>query len=302
MKKIVLFLLLACAAIASAPQERFVPSRNGTLFCRTFGQGDPIIVLHGGPGLSQEYLLPQMEQLAENNLVIFYDQWGCGASQGEISAATVSTTSFLEDLESIQKAFGLTKVTLAGHSWGGLLAIQYAIAHPEAVEKMILFNSLGASSEEFFLFLQEWLRRMAPYQAKFDAIQSSPKLAAGDPDTVENFYWLMFRTYCHNPRKVELLNLKMSPAAGANGLKVNGLFFESFFSAPFDFHPALQKLQIPTLILHGDSDVVPLLCAENLHKSIKGSRYVLLSDCGHFPYVETPKPFFDEIKAFLSAP
>lgn len=302
MKKLLLFLLLTYSAIASTPQERLIPSRNGQLFCRTMGQGDPIIVIHGGPGLSQEYLLPQMERLAQNHFVIFYDQWGCGASKGEISPATVSSSLFIEDIESVRKAFGLTKATIAGHSWGGLLALQYAIAHPEAVSKMILISPLSASSTGISLFMQEWIKRMAPYKEQFDKIESSPELAAGDPKTVELFHKMMFRTYCYNPEKADLLNLNISREAAVNGMKVNAIFQETLFFSSFDFHPALQKLSIPTLIIHGDSDSLPPVCSEWIQSSIKSSRYALLEKCGHFPYVETPEPFFAQLEAFLAAP
>lgn len=62
----------------------FIEAKGAKLFCRTLGQGKPLIVVHGGPGLTQDYLLSELQPLAETNFLIFYDQRGCGQSTGEI--------------------------------------------------------------------------------------------------------------------------------------------------------------------------------------------------------------------------
>lgn len=82
---------------------------DAQLFYRTAGTGSPIVVLHGGPGMSQDYLLPYMYQLAANNQVIFYDQRGGGRSTGEVNASWMTTDQFIEDLEKLRQAFGFKK-------------------------------------------------------------------------------------------------------------------------------------------------------------------------------------------------
>lgn len=101
----------------------FIKTNDAQIFCRVFGKGEPIIVVHGGPGLSQDYLLPQMAKLAQTNLVIFYDQRGCGLSTGAINEDSIQIKTFVDDLEAIRKSFGYKKVTVLGHSWGGFLAM-----------------------------------------------------------------------------------------------------------------------------------------------------------------------------------
>lgn len=83
--------------------EYFIAVENGKLFLRTIGKGKPLIVLHGGPGLTQDYLLPQLYRLAKNNFVIFYDQRGCGQSTGEINANTINIELMIQRLSINQR-------------------------------------------------------------------------------------------------------------------------------------------------------------------------------------------------------
>ena len=278
----------------------FVQAQDAKLFCRIVGQGKPLIVIHGGPGLTQDYLLPHMAKLGQNNLVIFYDQRGCGQSLAEINPETISIETYVKDLEAIRQAFNFDKISILGHSWGGFFAMQYAIAHPEHVDRLILSNSMTASSEDFCLFVQEYMRRTAPYNAEIDKIREMPGFKTGQVDLVERYYQLIFRTYCYNPEKAVLIYSRMTPTAAINGTKVYEIFRKNVTDKPFNLQPALKNLRIPTLVIHGDSDPVPPITAQHLHENISCSKYVLMKNCGHFPYVEEPDLYFLEIAEFLN--
>ncbi len=309
MKFLGCFLLLLCVLgihrveaadqKALASHEIFVDANGSKLFCKAIGKGKPLIVVHGGPGLSQDYLFPQLSRLGENHFVIFYDQRGCGRSIGTVDPEMVSMAAFVDDLDHIRQAFHLDKISLLGHSWGGFLAMHYALAHPASVDKLILSNSVPASSEDFSLFMQEYVRRLAPYQAELSAIRNTKKFAEGNPDTMEQFYRLMFRPYCYLAEKAELLNLRMSSAAHVNGGKMYELIREKVYRKPFDLHASLTALSVPTLIIHGDADPIPAITAEHIHQSIPGSKYLLLKNCGHFSSVEQPALFFNALEEFL---
>lgn len=276
-----------------------VVNDGAQLFCRVMGSGSPIIVVHGGPGLTHDYLLPQLSELAKEHLVIFYDQRGCGASISAIDADHINVDAFISDLEAVRRHFGFQKITLLGHSWGGFLAMKYAIFHPKSVDRLILANSMSGSSSEFELFFKECAKRMLPYQTKIQKILDSKEFAEKDPNTVEKYYKIIFSTYCHEAKSIDSLNLKMSSTAAINGSKVYDILRASVFLKPYNLHPQLQKLNISTLIIHGDSDPIPCFSAESLHQSIKGSKYVLIKNCGHFPYVEDAQAFFGAINKFL---
>lgn len=154
-----LFTLLngASPAIAdSAIKEAYVNSGDAKLYCRVAGKGKPLIVIHGGPGLTQDYLLPGMYELAKNNLAIFYDQSGCGRSSGEINKDKITIKVAVEDIEAIRRSFGFEKISLLGHSWGGFIAMNYAIVHPEHVDKLIISNSFPSTSKDWALCHKEY--------------------------------------------------------------------------------------------------------------------------------------------------
>jgi proline iminopeptidase len=307
MKNLMLSLLFVISLSAFSPsfsipadtKQVFVETNHAKLFCQVMGRGVPIIVLHGGAGLSQDYLLPQMSKLAEDHLVIFYDQRGGGRSEDGNGSAYLRLDVFVEDLEAIRKEFGLKKVCILAHSWGGFLGMQYAISHPESVDKLILMNSMPASSEDFALFVKEFCRRTAPFQKELEKLKNSHEFAVGDPHTVESYLKILFRTYCRNAQKADELHLRASPQANRNWVKTGEIFEQTLCSNPFDLRNDLKKLSCRTLIIHGDQDVVPVSTAENIHKNIPNSQLVVMKDCGHFPYVEKPEEFFRLLNTFL---
>jgi proline iminopeptidase len=240
-----------------------------------------------------------MEKLAEKHQVIFYDQRGCGRSTGEISAEKMQVDVFVEDIESLRKSFGFKKMTVLGHSWGGFLAMNYAIKHPEAVNKLVILNSVPGSADDFALFFKEWARRMASSYPAVRAIQESDEFKNGDPVATERYYHMLFEKYCFNPEMGRKVNVKLTPQAAVNGSKVFEMFKQTLYATPFNIHAQLKELNVPTLIIHGDADPVPPITAERLHQSIKGSQYILLKDCGHFPYVEDSDSFFKHLEPFL---
>lgn len=295
--KYLLCLFLVLTSIDA--KEGFIELKNAKLFYREEGGGSPLIVLHGGPGLAQDYLLPALYKLADHHRVIFYDQRGCGQSTGIINDQTMTIEQYVADLDSVRKALKLEKISLLGHSWGGFLAMQYAIAHPEHVDKLILSNSCPASFDEYACFAEEWVHLMKPFKDEMDAIQQTKEYEEGNPEVVEQFFRIMFRAYCYNPKKADLLNLLKTANQNVNGAKILETVNHNVFGKPFNLHPALTNLKVQTLVIHGDHDPVPPSAALNIHDSIPGSKYILMKQCGHFPYVEDPATYFKHLNEFL---
>jgi proline iminopeptidase len=281
-------------------KESFIEVEGAKLFSRTIGKGKPLIVIHGGPGLSQDYLQPQLYKLAEDNLVIFYDQRACGRSTGEVSLETINMKTFVEDIEAIRKAFHFDTISVLGHSWGGLLAMNYAIEHPKRIDKLILCNSLPSTLNGTYLFVQECLKRFAPHQAEITKLTTSQGYLEGNPDVMQRYYQLIFSTYMYHPEKVCLLNLRMSTNAFLNDRKINAIFTNTVFKEPYNLDDSLKTLDVPTLIIHGDYDPIPLSTVQSIHEAIKNSKFVLIKNCGHFPYVEAPNDFFNAIHEFVN--
>ena len=189
LKKILLALfLLGCADVKAfvdqktvlASQQGFISVPGEQLYYQQFvskKKDVPIIVLHGGPGMDQSYLLPQVLELAKDNEVIFYDQRGSGkSSEQPLDPSQINMKRFVQDLEAVRKYFGYGKIILLGHSWGGLLAAEYAIAYPQHVDALILLNSVPLISEGFQEFEKEYDHRTADIQKQLEQMQHSKAL------------------------------------------------------------------------------------------------------------------------------
>src|SRR2546422_8097568 len=113
-------------------REAMVPVRGIELFVRRVGEGPPAVVLHGGPGAHHDSLLPGFDALADGRELVYYDQRGGGRSP-VARDVPVGWTEQVADLEALRAYWGFDRLTLAGYSWGGLLALLYSLAHPDRV-------------------------------------------------------------------------------------------------------------------------------------------------------------------------
>ncbi len=96
---------------------------NGVLiFAKTVGRGAPLVILHGGPGASHEYLLPHLLPLARHHQLVFIDERGSGRSERLVDSSGYTVEAMVEDVEEVRVALGLGKIDLLGHSYGGVLA------------------------------------------------------------------------------------------------------------------------------------------------------------------------------------
>ena len=258
-----------------SPRDVFVEAKGCKLFCRVGGAGDPVVVVHGGPGLSHSYLT-ELSELSYTHQLIFYDQRGSGRSTGELDQMHMDT--FIEDLQCIFTALNLKRASLIGHSWGGLLAMKFAIDHPECINKMILINSLPCT--QTYDPLQQNLYMEGIYDIQLG---------------ISDGYRRLFRQFCHNPKSADMLNLDADP----KGIAIRIKFEENFFMQSYNYESQLKQLNIPTLILHGENDLLPFSIAENLHRCIKNSVAITLPNCGHFPNVEQPEILFHHLEKFL---
>ena len=124
----------------TTPRERRIPVGGAELYSREIGRGRPVIVLHGGPDFDHRYLVPDMDRLSTSFRLIYYDQRGRGQSAEHVRPEDVSLESDIADLDAVRQHFHLTSTTLLGHSWGAVLALEYAVRHPGRVSHLILMT------------------------------------------------------------------------------------------------------------------------------------------------------------------
>ena len=288
----------------SVVQEGFLPAGQSTLYYRDLGHGQPICLLHGGPSFNHSYLLPDMDRLADAFRLIYYDQRGRGKSAGIVDPAEVSMQSEVDDLERVRASFQLERAALLGHSWGGLLALEYALRHPERVSHLILLNTAPASHDDGVLFEQERDGHAPADAALVFELESSPAYAEGDLEARAAANRIYFRATLRSPELLDRLIGQLQTGwtkqdvltARAIGKR---LWSETYGSAGYNLLPRLAGLRIPTLILHGDYDFVPLACAAHIAEAMPAAQLVVLQDCGHFSYLERPDAVRQTLNAFF---
>ena len=285
-----------------AARERYLTQGTARLYVREVGRGAPVIVLHGGPDFDHEYLLPDMDRLADAFRLVYYDQRGRGRSFSGRPADEVDLAGEIDDLDAIRASFGFERVAVLGHSWGALLAMEYATRRPDRVSHLILMNSAPASHAGVLAFREDLQRRRAPEQSeRMSALRSDPRYRAGDVATDLDYYRLHFDLAVHRPDQLERVIARLRSASTSEGILTaraieDRLYAQTWDAEDYDLIARLRRLRIPTLLIHGDGDFVPIDVAREAADAIRGSRVVVLSDCGHFAYLQQP----DRVRAAVT--
>jgi proline iminopeptidase len=248
-----------------------IPVKNGTITCfqRDSGNSKAIFILHGGPGLGSEYLSSFLKNIPDEYDVITYDQRGVGLSkQCEVSTSTITLTQFVEDLHSIRSYFSYETVGILGHSFGGLLAMKYAMRYP--IDFLGLVNSASTTS---LGLMQFELRRKSENQNLF-LKKMLPSLfkkpAYSYPHTVTSELKTVFR-----------------------------LFEQTLFSKWYDFRKDLSSLSIPTFIAYGADDYMPSWAMKELASCFSKKEFHVLPNSGHYTFIDQETIFFTKLNDFL---
>jgi proline iminopeptidase len=277
-----------------------MPAKTGTrevrdvsLFERRIGSGPPVVVLHGGPGAHHDYLLPGFDALARGRELIYYDQRGGG--QSSVSRdIPVGWREQVADLEELRQLWQLEQLTLAGYSWGGLLALLYATEYPNRVSRIALISPAPA-----------WREARQEFEQRFSERNLSPELQRQRKDLRESglrerdpagynqqMFELSVAGYFHDP----------SRARDLTPFRVTGRTQQEVWSSlgDYDLRPALAGLSIPAIVLHGESDPIPIASARKL-ADLLGAEFHALPGSGHVPYVEAFDEFMRIMDGFLPA-
>lgn len=290
--------LPARAPEAELPRMPFTTTTPVPLFTRVDGAPDaePLVLLHGGPGAHHDYLYPQMLALAAQHRLITYDQRGGGRSRTD-DPTPITWRTHVDDLAAVLREFAITRPTLVGYSWGGLLAMLYAIeaardADRPRPRRLVLVSPAPitrAWRDTFEATLAERQRSEAIAGARQELAASG--LRERDPDAYrQRAFELSVAGYFADP----------SRATALTPFRVTGKVQQSVWESlgRYDLCQSLRALRVPALVVHGESDPIPLASAAAAAEAL-GARFVPLADCGHVPYVERPAALFEAIGRFL---
>ena len=252
------------------------------------GEGDdpgrlPLLCLHGGPG-SSHHMLENLGLLSgQGRRVVFYDQLGSGDSDRPDDSSLWTVETFLDQLRSVREELELERLHLFGSSWGGMLALEYALTQPDGLASLVL-NSTPTS---------------APRWAA-EAMRLRSALPPGlDEQAVEQEFWR--RHICRldpEPEQVTRARAKFGKQVyetmwGPNEFTVTGTLKD------WDVIERLGEIELPTLITSGRYDECTPALVEPLHHGIAGSRWVLFEESSHTPVLEETERFLGVIGGFL---
>ena len=265
------------------------------LWVESLGQGYPVLVMHGGLGLDHTYLRPHIDALSSTHNLVYYDHRGNGQSSRVSNWEDITHATWVEDAERLRTRLGFDKLVLFGHSYGGLIAQEYALAYPDRVAALILCattpafdyaqtaiaNVKAKCSDELFPVVIEALSRPCP-----------------DDLALSNVWRTILPLYFHRPDlwlHQDLLSRTQFSAAASN----HGLFR---CVPEFDVTAKVGNLRMPVLILGGRHDWItpPAEGAERLHALIPESDLVIFEQSGHFPFIEEHDAFIRIVEGWLA--
>lgn len=265
--------------------------RGVGIFERRIGQGPPTVVLHGGPGAHHDYLLPGFDALARGRELIYYDQRGGGRSAVP-REIPVGWKEQVADLEALRHAWELDRLNLAGYSWGGLLALLYAIEFPDRVASLALISPAPAWRDARVEFERRFAERnLAPELQRERAALRQSGLRERDPSAyAQRLFELSVAPYFFDP----------SRARDLTPFRVTGRTQQEVWSSlgDYDLRSALAQLSLPAILLHGEDDPIPIGTAETAARLLH-SEYHVLPRCGHVPYIEAFQDFVTLLDGFL---
>ena len=299
----------ARGAVGAAPRiddspaliERTVEVAGASLRVIAGGSGGALVVVHGGPGLGSDYLVPHFARLADSFRLVFYDQRGCGGSSGDANPAAMTMDSQIADLEALRAALGLERMVLAGQSFGALVAVHYTAAHPDRVSALLLLEPAPGSSEYIPLFSQAIQARLSDAEkAELATLAQSEAFRSREPEAFRRFMTLRFGAYYFDRAAMARHDLSYFTAESVRKFFVSSQAFAPYLTS-FDVHPLLAGIACPTLIVRGDHDPIPAASAERLQQGIAGARLAVFPRCGHFAHIEAEEPYFKAIREFLAA-
>ena len=252
------------------------------LFTLEVGEGrDVAVMLHGGPGASHDYLRPGLDGVAApgKRRLFYYDQRGSGRSP----APPASWQEHVADLDAVRVHLGGAPLTIVGYSWGALLAMLYALEHPDRVARLALVSPAPAAARE-----------RAEFKARFAEMSKRPSVEALrarlDPKDRRHRFALAVAGYFANPElAVDLTPFVVKQAAEDAVWRSLG---------DYDLRPRLGALAIPTFVAHGEEDPIPIATARATADAL-GAELLPIANCGHVPYVEAPDVLLPALRRFL---
>jgi proline iminopeptidase len=259
------------------------------MFVAEVGEGFPLIVLHGGPGMDHSMFRPWLDPLGDEFRMLYVDERGQGRSE-RVEPATLSLEVFARDVDLLAEALELDRFALLGHSFGAIITTWHATELGTAAAYVI---SGGADASEPML---------ADVEASLEALGEAGRAIADSWETEQDVQT--------DEELAELMRVQMPfhfqgeppPGYGEDTVYSPEVlrYFARIGYGDFDYRPRLGAVRSPTLVVVGEHDrTTTVRAARALHDGIDGSELVVIPGVGHMSLVEAQEPYLDAVRTFL---
>lgn len=247
------------------------------LWTKVSGEGPPIVLVHGGPGWWDvlDGLATTMDDLAT---VYQWDQRGAGRSERR---GPYTLDRSVADLDTVRRQTGYERITLIGHSWGAGLALQYCLAHPDRVDRLVYISGVGLDGTP------------ASYRQRVDEILQREQY---DDE------WLarISTGFADRATAFEQATRLTTPRFEPNHECAAALTAE--FRAWTGREAACRAIEVPTLIVHGELDLRPPAVTDTLLEALPHATRELIAGAAHYPWLEAPETFAAVVRPWISSP
>lgn len=288
-------------------REGTIPFRGYRTWYRVVGDHEdpgklPVLILHGGPGIPHDYLEP-LEALAQmGRRVIVYDQLGCGNSDHPHDPAMWTVQLFLDEVTAVRRALNLDQVHLLGQSWGGMLAMEYALTHPAGLASIIVADA--------YVDTAPWVAEVNRLRAELPedvrrTLQAHEAAGSADSPEYQSAAMAFYRRH--------ICRMDPWPECLARTFEKVAQDPEVYFTmiGPSEFHvigrlkdwsivDRLSEINIPTLVLSGRYDEVTPAVVETVHRGIPNSQWVLFEQSAHMPHLEESGRYLQVVNEFFT--
>jgi len=291
--------------------EGYVETNGVWIYYKTIGRGQPLVVLHGGPGASHDYLMPHLIPLARQNRLVLIDERGSGRSPALDDPSGYTIEKMADDVEAVRVALRLGRINLLGHSYGGALAQAYALKYQRNLSHLVLCSTFSSTKamNQVFVRMKE---RMAPeLRARIDSLEHTGLFGQGKIFEKERYaadymtaswgegYFPYLYGKRPDPNFDPLLNGVMSWDLYRTMWGSHGEFVIDGNLVSVEYDDRLGTISVPTLITVGDHDQCDPALSRKMQELIPGSKLVVLPESGHMTFVDQPALFIKSVDDFL---
>ncbi len=286
--------------------EGFIPFKGHRVWYRIVGEEEtpgklPLLTLHGGPGAAHDYLESLDAMARTGRRVVYYDQLGCARSATPPNPSMWTVDLYKEEIEVVREALHLDHIHLLGQSWGGMLAMEYAITQPAGLASL----TVASSPASMIQWVREAnrLREELPAEVRRTLLAHEEAGTTSDPAYEEAVMVFYKKHVCRLDPYPDFVNRTFASIA-ANPEVYHTMNGPSEFHVVgtlknWDIIAQLGQIRVPTLVTSGRYDEATPLIAETVHRGISGSEWVVFEQSSHMAHAEEPERYVSVLDSFL---